>query len=187
MPSDGAEAPGPARPRPGAWVAAVVVGVVVLDQCTKAWAVDRLARGPVWVLGDDVGLRLTRNPGGAFSLLQGFTPVLALVAVVLTALLVRAVVRTRHPLTLLALALVLGGALGNLVDRLTRRPGFLRGAVVDFVVVGSFPTFNVADAAITVGAVLLVLAVLRGDADRAPTEGTAASPAGSAGEVRDGG
>ncbi len=62
---------------------------------------------------------------------------------------------------LVALALVLGGALGNLVDRLVRSPGFLRGEVVDFVGVRSFPTFNLADSAITIGAVLLLIAVVR--------------------------
>jgi signal peptidase II len=161
VPSDGADAgTGAARSRPAGWVVAVVVGILVLDQCTKAWAVVRLDRGAIWLVGDDVGLRLSRNPGGAFSLFQGYTPLLAVVAIVFSVVLARAVTRTRHPLTLVGLALVLGGALGNLVDRLTRSPGVLRGAVVDFVAVGSFPTFNVADAAITVGAVLLVVAIL---------------------------
>jgi len=61
------------------------------------------------------------------------------------------------------LSLVLGGALGNLIDRLFRAPGFLKGAVVDFVHVGSFPTFNVADSAITVGALLIVVWAVRAD------------------------
>ena len=61
------------------------------------------------------------------------------------------------------LSLVLGGALGNLVDRLFRSPGFLKGAVVDFVHVGSFPTFNVADSAITIGAVIIVIWAVRTD------------------------
>jgi signal peptidase II len=60
-------------------------------------------------------------------------------------------------MVLVALALVLGGALGNVSDRLFRAPGFLHGAVVDFIKVGSWPTFNVADSAITIGAVLLVV------------------------------
>jgi signal peptidase II len=63
-------------------------------------------------------------------------------------------------LTLVALSLVLGGATGNLLDRVVRSPGFLHGAVVDFVHVGDFPTFNVADSAITIGAVLLVIRAL---------------------------
>jgi signal peptidase II len=144
---------------------AIVVGVVALDQLTKVWAVERLADGPVTVLGDDIGFRLSRNSGGAFSVFQGFTPFLALLAVVLTVILVRAVSRTDDRLMLVALALVLGGALGNLLDRLFRSPGFLRGEVVDFVGVKSFPTFNVADSAITVGAVLLLVATLRAPDD----------------------
>jgi signal peptidase II len=142
---------------------AIVVGVVAVDQLTKTWAVAALDDGPASIIGDDVELRLSRNTGGAFSLFQGFTPLLAIVAIVLTVLLVRALHRSDDPWIVVALALVLGGAIGNLVDRAVRAPGFLRGAVVDFVSVGSFPTFNVADAAITVGAVLLVLRVVFGE------------------------
>ena len=69
--------------------------------------------------------------------------------------------RARDRLTVVALSLVLGGALGNLTDRIIRSPGFLRGEVVDFVHVGSFPSFNVADSAITIGAILLVIAAFR--------------------------
>jgi signal peptidase II len=70
--------------------------------------------------------------------------------------LVRAARKTDGILAVVALALVLGGAVGNLTDRIVRSPGFLRGAVVDFVRIDTFPTFNVADSAITVGAILLV-------------------------------
>jgi len=158
VPNDAADRPPRHR---GLLVAAIVVGVVVLDQATKIWALDRLADGPIDLLGDDIGFRLSRNSGGAFSLLQGVTPLLALLAIVLTVILVRAVTRTRDPLMLVALALVLGGALGNLVDRVAREPGFLRGEVVDWIGVRQFPTFNLADSAITIGAVLLLVAVLR--------------------------
>ena len=78
--------------------------------------------------------------------------------------LVRTVRRTRDTLLVVALSLVLGGALGNLIDRVFRSPGFLPGAVVDFVHIGSFPTFNVADTAITIGAILVVVWSLRTDA-----------------------
>lgn len=141
-------------------VGAIVVAVVVLDQATKAWALDQLADGPRAIIGSDVELALSRNTGGAFSLFQGFTPLLALIAVVIAVVLVRAVRHADDRLSLVALALVLGGAVGNLIDRVFRSPGFLRGAVVDFVSVGSFPTFNVADAAITIGAVLLVITLV---------------------------
>ena len=106
---------------------------------------------------------LARNTGSAFSLFQAFTPFLAVVAIVVAVILVRAVRRTRDTLMVVALSLVLGGALGNLIDRLFRAPGFLRGAVVDFVHVGDFPTFNVADSAITIGAILIVIWAIRAD------------------------
>ena len=139
---------------------AIVVVVVALDQATKAWAVAELASGPVSIIGN-VELHLSRNGGGAFSLFRGFTPLLAILAVVIAVVLIRAARRAQDPLTLVTLALVLGGALGNLSDRMFRAPSFLSGRVVDFVRVGSFPTFNVADSAITIGAVVLVAASLR--------------------------
>lgn len=166
MPNAGAEASAPesGAPRAGLGVlavVAVVVAVVVLDQVTKVWAVRALADGPILLVGNDVAFRLTRNSGGAFSVLRGATPILAVVALVLIALLVRAVRRSSDRLVQLGLALVLGGALGNLVDRCTRGPGFLRGEVVDFVAVWRWPVFNVADSAITIGAVVLVVAAFR--------------------------
>jgi signal peptidase II len=135
----------------------LVVGVVVLDQITKAWVVASLADGPVSIIGDRVELRLSRNPGGAFSILTGFTPLLAVLAAIVAIVLVRVAQRAKDPVMVVALSLVLGGALGNLTDRLFRAPGFLRGEVVDFVRIGAFPSFNVADSAVTVGAVLLLL------------------------------
>ena len=142
---------------------AIVLGVVVLDQLSKLWAVRELAGAPVDLIGNDVGFALARNTGSAFSLFQAFTPLLAVVAIVVAVLLVRAVRRTRDTLMVVGLSLVLGGALGNLADRLFRSPGFLKGAVVDFVHVGSFPTFNVADSAITIGAALIVIWAIRTD------------------------
>ena len=142
---------------------AIVLGVVVLDQLSKLWAVRDLADGPITVIGDDIGFALTRNTGSAFSLFQAFTPFLAVVAIVVAVILVRTVRRTRDTLMVVGLSLVLGGALGNLIDRLFRTPGFLKGAVVDFIHVGDFPTFNVADSAITIGAVLIVVWAVRAD------------------------
>jgi len=141
---------------------AIVSGVVALDQLTKVWAVARLDDGPISVFGQDVEFRLSRNRGGAFSLFQGFTPLLAVLAVVLAVLLVRALRRTDEMGMVVALALVLGGATGNLIDRMVRDPGFLRGAVIDFVRLDGWPTFNVADSAVTIGAVLLVVRALFG-------------------------
>lgn len=143
------------------WALATVAAIVALDQLTKVWAVATLSDGPVRLVGDVVELRLTRNPGSAFGRFQGMTPILATAAVIVSVLLVRAVHRATDRVIVVGLVLVLGGALGNLADRMFRSPGVLRGHVVDFVSVGSFPVFNLADACITVGAVLLVLRSLR--------------------------
>ena len=131
--------------------------VVVLDQLTKLWAVAALSDRPVDVVGDVLRLRLTRNPGGAFSLLTGFTPLLALLAAAMAIVIVRTTRRTTDRVMAYSLALVLGGAVGNLIDRLVRAPGFLRGEVVDFVKLPYWPTFNLADSAITIGVAVIVL------------------------------
>jgi signal peptidase II len=143
------------------FVPALVGVIVLLDQLTKSWMVARHADDPISIVGDDVEFRLARNSGGAFSTFTSATPVLAVLAIGLTIWLVWTLRRTNDRATIVALALVLGGALGNLADRLFRSPGVLRGHVVDFVRVGDFPSFNVADSAITVGAVLLILLSFR--------------------------
>jgi signal peptidase II len=159
VPGDSTEA-GPRHPTRAVSLGRVLLvaaTVVVVDQLTKAWAVAALSNHPRHVIGT-VDLELARNPGGAFSTFTRATPVLAVVAVALTFMLVRLVRRATDPATAIALALVLGGAVGNLVDRVVRTPGFLRGHVVDFIkAVSWWPTFNVADMAITIGAVLLII------------------------------
>ncbi len=131
--------------------------MVVLDQLTKLWAVAALSDGPVDVVGDLLRLRLTRNPGGAFSLLTGFTPLLAILAAAMAVVIVRSTRRATDQVMAYSLALVLGGAVGNLIDRLVRAPGFLHGEVVDFIKLPYWPTFNLADSAITVGVAVIVL------------------------------
>jgi signal peptidase II len=160
---DAGAPPAPARAGRPLLATAIVLGVVALDQLSKWWAVEQLPNDPVRLIGDDIGFAVVRNTGSAFSLFQAFTPFLAVVAIVVAVILVRTVRRTRDTLMVVGLSLVLGGALGNLIDRLFRAPGFLRGAVVDFVHVGDFPTFNVADSAITIGAILIVIWAIRAD------------------------
>jgi signal peptidase II len=134
---------------------AVAAVVVAIDQLTKIWAVGALSDGPVEVVGSLLQLRLTRNPGGAFSLGTGLTPVLAVLAVAMVVYIVRTTRRTADIVMAYSLALVLGGAVGNLVDRFVRSPGILRGEVVDFIKVPHWPTFNIADSAITIGVILI--------------------------------
>ena len=156
-----ARASSPERVGPTRWVVVGIAAIVVVDQLTKSWAVAALSNGPTHVFGDTVELALTRNGGSAFSRFQGLTPVLAIGAIIVTIVLARVLRSATDRLLIIALTLVLGGALGNLVDRIFRSPGFLRGHVVDFVSVGWWPVFNVADSCVTIGAILLIVRSLR--------------------------
>ncbi len=153
----GGAAAHPALPGRIARVSAVVAVIVAADQATKSIAVARWSERPRQILGTHVELLVTRNSGSAFSRFQNLTPLLALGAIVIAIVLARAARKATDSVTLWALVLLLGGALGNLTDRFVRSPGFLRGHVVDFVQVGWWPVFNLADSCVTVGAVLLVL------------------------------
>lgn len=144
--------------------AAIAVTGLVLDVVTKIIAVDRLEPlVPVRLLGGLLTLRLIRNPGAAFSSGEGFTFVFALAAAaVLVFVTVRLAPRLGHPAWAVALGLLSAGVAGNLVDRLFREPGVLRGHVVDFLQLPHWPIFNVADICITSSAVLImVLAVVK--------------------------
>jgi signal peptidase II len=159
--TEGGRASAPERVGPTRWVVVGIATIVLLDQLTKSWAVATLADGPRHVFGDTVELALTRNGGSAFSRFQGITPVLAIGAIIVTVVLARVLRNANDRLLIIALTLLLGGALGNLMDRVFRAPGFLRGHVVDFVAVGWWPVFNVADSCVSIGAVLLIICTLR--------------------------
>jgi signal peptidase II len=145
-------------------IAVAVAAIVAVDQLTKAWAVEALSDGPVHVIDDTVQFNLSRNAGSAFGRFQGMTTLLAVGAIVVSLLIVREARHAPDRWRLIGYTLVLGGALGNLADRFFRSPGFLKGHVVDFVAVGRFPVFNVADSCITIGAIILVVATLRATA-----------------------
>jgi signal peptidase II len=132
--------------------------VLVADVVSKAVVVDRLSdRGPVDLIKGVLDLRLTRNAGAAFSLGVGSTIVFSLVAVAVVVVIVRAAAGLRSVGWAVALGLLLGGACGNLVDRIARSPGVFRGEVVDWIHLHHWPVFNIADSAITVGAVLALI------------------------------
>ena len=139
----------------------VALSVVALDQLTKWWAKETLDTRTIdlpWTLR----LNLTLNRGAAFGLGSKYAPLIALAAVgvVVVVLGTTRGLDARWPRV--GVGLVLGGAFGNLADRLFREgSGFLGGAVVDFVDLQWWPVFNVADAAVCVGAVLLVLTAAR--------------------------
>jgi signal peptidase II len=143
-----------------AGIAAVVLG---LDQLTKTWAVSALTgRGPVDLVGGLLRLELTRNSGAAFSFATGMTWIFTLVAAAVVITIVRVSRRLGSVGWSVALGLLLGGALGNLGDRLLRAPGFAVGHVVDFLELPHWPVFNVADSCIVGSAVLIGLLGLRG-------------------------
>jgi signal peptidase II len=149
-------------------LALIAVVVLVADVLTKIVSVARLENEePVRILGGLVHLQLVRNPGAAFSMATGYTWILSLVAVVVVLVIIRVARRLRSAGWAVALGLILGGASGNLVDRVFRSPGPLQGHVVDMVSVFApdgrlFPVFNLADSCIVSGGVLLVLLALFG-------------------------
>ncbi len=139
-------------------VAFIVAAIVVLlDQLTKWWALEALADGPIVVIEDFFQFRLTFNTGASFSILTGAGPLIAIVAFGVVGLIIFVLGDASRRAEAVALGLVLGGAIGNLVDRVFRGDGFLDGAVVDFIDFDFFPTFNVADMAINIGIILLLL------------------------------
>ncbi len=137
------------------------MGVIVVDQATKIWAVAALDDGPLRLIGDVIRLRVTRNSGAAFSSLQGYGPIIGVAVVGVVGLILWMLNRPLGRLEVVGLGLVLGGAIGNLVDRIFRGDGFLDGPVVDWIDPSFFPAFNGADSAITIGVVLLLLGGLR--------------------------
>ncbi|WP_328703569.1 MULTISPECIES: signal peptidase II [Actinomyces] len=140
-------------------IAAILIAV---DQVTKLWAVAALSgRARIPIIGDLLGLVLVRNPGAAFSLATGQTWIFSLVALVVVVVVVRASRGLGSRAWTITLGLVLGGAIGNLIDRIVRAPGFLHGHVVDFIDYGGQFVGNVADIAIVGAAgVIMVLSVL---------------------------
>ncbi len=161
------------------WALPVVAVVAVVDQLTKQWALDRLIPGSCDTpdacidLVAGARLHLVFNTGAAFARGQGFGPVLGVLVGVITVALLVAAARRTDRLGPSLLGLVAGGAIGNLIDRVTRaEEGFLSGAVVDFVDLGWWPVFNVADAAVVCGVVgFVALAWLRPEPEPTPPPG----------------
>ncbi|MEY4366420.1 MAG: signal peptidase [Actinomycetota bacterium] len=143
------------------WWLALACAVVVLDQVTKSWALGALDNGRtvhiVWTLRFALGF----NSGMAFSRAEGWGPVIGVAATVVLVYLLASLRRAGSLASVAGLSLVIGGACGNLVDRLFRGDAWMRGSVVDFIDLRWWPVFNVADSAITVGAVFLVLSAFR--------------------------
>ena len=136
----------------------IAASVLLLDIVTKVLAVRLLVPGqPVSIIGDTVTWTLVRNSGAAFSMATGYTWMLTVVAMGVVVGIIWMGRRLVSPWWAVGLGMILGGALGNLVDRFFRAPGPLRGHVVDFLSIGWWPVFNVADPAVVGGAMLLVV------------------------------
>jgi len=139
---------------------ATAATVVILDRWTKLWAESALAGRDIVLIPGILSLHLEENPGAAFSFFQGAGPFLAVAAVGASVFITFLLARTTRIVEAIALGLIMGGAIGNLADRFVRAGGLLDGRVIDWIQLPNFPTFNLADSAITVGAVVLVVGSL---------------------------
>ena len=151
-----------------AWFLALAASIVALDQLSK-WVIRAtVERGDVWPADWPARIVHITNSGAAFGLLQGSGPLLVIVSIIGMAAILIYLFNPEfaHPLMRAGLAFMLGGAIGNLVDRIRS------GEVVDFIKLPNWPAFNVADSAITIGVLLLVWALLT-DTTGKDTESTA--------------
>ncbi|WEO77110.1 signal peptidase II [Cryobacterium sp. SO2] len=170
--------PAPTRSRRAsrlAWPAfAIALVVILVDQLSKWWAVAQLGDGQVIpVIGDVIRFVLVYNPGAAFSIGSDFTWVFAVAAAAAVVWITTLAWRVESRGWMVALGLLLGGAVTHLGDRLFREPGFARGHVVDFIGYGNLFIGNVADIAIFAGAIMLAILTVMGVHMRRP----AAEPA----------
>ena len=135
----------------------VALFVIVADQLTKHWAVNELVDRDIdlfWTLR----FNLSYNTGMAFSRGENLGPIIGVLALVVVVVLLLSIKRQPGRLTDVAVGMIVGGAIGNVIDRLFRQEAWLRGGVVDFIDFQWFPIFNIADIGVTVGGALLVLA-----------------------------
>lgn len=172
---DEGAAPAPGGRRAGLLV--LVAGLVLAaDITTKCLVVAHLEGQRILsLLGGHLLLRASRNSGAAFSFAEGATVIFTAVALTVVVVILRTARRLRSAAWAVALGLLLGGATGNLLDRLLRAPGIGRGAVVDFIDFRVWPSFNIADSAIVCGGILAVLLSTRGidlDGSRKPSSST---------------
>ena len=139
-------------------IAAIGAVIAVIDQITKNWAVDSLPLlEPQPFIGEILQLTLLYNSGAAWGMGAEITPVVtSLQLAIVAGVIVFAVKAVRSPWYTAALGLIMGGALGNIHDRLLREPGPFRGAVVDFLELPNWPVFNIADMAVVCGATMIV-------------------------------
>jgi len=133
--------------------------VWLVDLVSKQWALRNLADGhPVRIIGDFLTLRLTANPGAAFSMGTDHTWVFTILATAVIGFILVTSARVTSPIWLLGLGGLAGGAAGNLTDRLVQPPSLGLGRVIDFIATPNFPVFNLADTAIVCSVALMFIA-----------------------------
>ncbi len=135
----------------------VAAAVVAADLWTKRTAAVSFADGPLTVIPGVLTFTFGENPGASFSMFQDAGPFLALAAVVAVVVVLVALRHPRPTPEVVGFGLIMGGAVGNLVDRIFRAEGFLDGHVIDWIQFPNFPIFNIADSAITISVVLLFI------------------------------
>ncbi|HEY9440330.1 MAG TPA: signal peptidase II [Streptomyces sp.] len=141
----------------------VAVLAYLLDLTSKMLVVARLEhQQPIELIGDWLKLDAIRNPGAAFGVGQAFTVIFTVIAAGVIVVIARLARKLYSLPWAIALGLLLGGALGNLTDRVFRAPGVFEGAVVDFIAPAHFAVFNLADSAIVCGGILIVILSFRG-------------------------
>lgn len=152
-----------ARPRRYVLLLLVALAAIVADFLTKEWVLAVFSQGErLDVIGGFVQFTLVYNTGAAFSLGTGYTWVFTVIATIVVLAIAYIGWRVRSPWWGVTLGLMMGGAAGNLVDRYFRGETPGTGAVVDFISVGNFPVFNIADSCVVVGACLVVALTFKG-------------------------
>ena len=149
----------------------VAAVIVLLDQISKAWALGALSDGRIIHVIWTMQFNLTFNRGMAFSRGTGIGPIIGVIGLVVVVLLLLSLRRADNALTRVATGLIIGGAVGNILDRLFRGSGWMRGAVVDFIDFQWWPVFNVADMAIMIGAATMIVAMLKYNSQIERTDG----------------
>jgi signal peptidase II len=135
----------------------IAAGVVILDLWTKRYAALHFDGNPVEVIPGFFGFTYIENPGGAFGFFQDGGTIIGIAAIVVTGVVLVVLASPRAMPETVALGFVLGGAIGNLVDRFARGDGLLDGPVIDWIELWVIPTFNLADASVTLAVALLLI------------------------------
>jgi signal peptidase II len=139
----------------------IAAGVVVLDLWTKRYAALHFDCNPVEVIPGFFGFTYIENPGGAFGFFQDGGTIIGVAAIIVTGVVLVALAAPRARIETVALGFVLGGAIGNLVDRFARGDGLIDGPVIDWIELWIIPTFNLADASVTLAVALLLIQAWR--------------------------